>query len=239
MKICVFFHARLSGGRNYLNYSDTQSVAITNQNFSRNLFQTQMNLLYMSGLYENSNQIVLCVNGTEGDAHFVRDRAPEGCEVVWHGEKSESLIPTFLMIEEWVKTHPDWFVCFWHMKGVIHPNEPFYKIWRECMERCVIRDWRKCVADLKAGYDTVGAHWLSREKYGDMVNPEHGGTPFWGVFWWATAKYLSRLTPMVKQASCTADWYWPEHWIGTGGKIKVKDYADHWPGEQVCQHNNL
>lgn len=239
MKIAVFHHSRLSGGRNYLNYADTQSVAITKPNFARNLFQTQMNLLYSSGLYENSNKIVLAVNGSEGDSYFVRERAPEGCDVLWHGEGSESLIPTFLHIEEWVKDHQDWLVCFWHMKGVIHPNDRGYVTWRECMERCVIRDWRKCVADLEAGYDTVGAHWLTREKYGPMVNPEHGGTPFWGgVFWWATAKYLSRLIPMPKKATCTADWYWPEHWIGTGGNIKARDYHDAWPGGG-CEHNNL
>jgi hypothetical protein len=239
MKIAVFYHARLSGGRNYLNYADNKSVAIGNGDFAKNMLIEQLSLLMSSGLYAASNKIVLCINGAESDAEFLRQIAPEGCEVVWHGEGAESLIPTFLLIEQWVRDHPGWFVCFWHMKGVIHQREPFYRIWRQCMERCVIRDWDKCVADLAAGYDTVGAHWLTREKYGPMVNPEHGGTPFWGgVFFWATSEYLSRLTPMPKQATCTADWYWPEHWIGTGGNIKAKDYADHWPGAVPCQQNN-
>jgi hypothetical protein len=98
------------------------------------------------------------------------------------------------------------------------------------MENVVLHNWRRCVADMDAGADAVGAHWLTREKYGAIVNPEHGGTPFFGgVFYWAKASFLAQLPPLPEKFACTADWYICEHWIGMGPLPKVVDYIPCWP----------
>ena len=98
------------------------------------------------------------------------------------------------------------------------------------MERHVIEHWKQCVADLEAGCDTVGAHWLSKEKYGPQVT-----IPFWGgMFFWAKASFLAELPGLPSAPNCRQDWFLSENWIGMGRAPKLKDYADHWPGLIPC-----
>jgi hypothetical protein len=168
------------------------------------------------------------------DAAFVEANYPPGANRKYWGGEAESLLPTMRLMHEWTKTHPNWNVLFLHTKGVNHAGEPFYNVWRWCSQKIVLWNWRQCAADLDAGYDAAGPHWLTREKYGPIVNPEHGGTGFFGgVIYWAKASYLAKLPPLIEKVTCTADWYWPEHFVGLGNP-KVKAYADHWPGEQPC-----
>ena len=121
-------------------------------------------------------------------------------------------------------------MCFWHIKGVTHPGDLLNHAWRKCMEWHVINHWKRCVADLDAGYETVGAHWLTKDKYGPQVT-----TPFWGgAFFWAKASFLAELPALPAAPTCRQDWFLSENWIGMGRAPKVKDYADHWPGLTPC-----
>lgn len=220
MKIAIWYHCRLSGGC-------SQSGATVDPVFGRKLYLEQMQNLHDSGLRDAADKIFIGMNGVSTKGIYSHGKT----EILQHGAKAESLLPTMRALQQWLPGHEDYAVCFFHSKGATQPHNPLYHAWRMCMEKTVVRDWRKCVAHLEVGYDTVGCHWISREKYGAIVNPEHGGTPFWGgVYWWATAKFLLKLPPLIAEIEKKEDWFWPEHFIGSGPNPKVKDYHDAWPG---------
>lgn len=217
MKIAVFYHARICGGNPEIN-----------RVYGERMVSEQMRLFVDSGLYSNTNRCIIGLNGDGGE--FMRHTMPEGCSLIEHGPKAESLLPTFLVLEEWAKTHPDWYVCIWHTKGVTHPHDKLNVVWRRCMENAVIRNWHRCVNDLENGCDSAGAHWLTREQFGPMVN-----TFFWGgAFYWVKASFLTQLPKLPTTVTCRNDWFIPENWIGMGPRPKVHDYAPHWPGLVAC-----
>lgn len=217
----VFYHCRLSGGRNV----DTN--ASVPAEFARQLFKEQMDLVVSSGLYDNANEIYICLNGSSDDMVFASQNRIPGSNILWHGENAESLLPTFLFMENWVKTHPDWNVCFFHTKGVTHPGDGFIQNWRKRLENHVILNWKRCVSDLNSGYDTVGSDWKSPEKDPIMFYPHHEtNSPYWaGVFWWANSDFMATLPPLIKKISRRHDWYAPELWIGSGIKPRHRDYS--------------
>lgn len=217
MKLAVFYHARIEGGSAHIR-----------GDYGRMLVQAQMDLLASTGLYEASNEIVIGLNG--GGIDFMREACPPGCTILEHGANAESLLPTYLYLEEWIKSHPDWYVCLWHTKGITHPEDTLNILWRRCMERCVIENWRQCVTDLDLGVDSAGAHWLTRDQFGPIVN-----TFFWGgAFYWAKASFLLKLPPLIREVKTRDDWFAPEMWIGTGPRPSVRDYAPHWPSLGAC-----
>lgn len=214
--LAVFYHARIEGG----------SPAI-NPRYGRELFTEQMDRFVASGLYANSHECIIGLNGTGGD--FVRDAMPPGCALIEHGNV-ESLLPTYLVMEQFAKDHPDWYICFWHTKGVTHAYDSFNIAWRRCMEKAVIEKWQLCVLELDKGCDSAGAHWLTREQYGPCVE-----TFFWGgAFFWVKAEFLNKLPPLPKTVKTRDDWFIPENWIGKGPRPIVKDFCPHWPNPVPC-----
>jgi hypothetical protein len=220
MKLAVFYHARISGGS-----------ANINPEFGKLLLKHQLDALVNSGLYQAADEIMIGLNGSEEDYHYVSKHCPEDICVLWHGKDSESLLPTMRFIQEVVPDIKDHHCLFFHTKGVTHPHSAIDRAWRECMENVCITHWHKCVSDLDKGYDTVGCHWLTPERFPGMVK-----SPFWGgVFWWATSKFLSRLPKLTeKNPTCREEWFIPEHWIGTGPRPSVRDYHPFWPSERGC-----
>lgn len=218
--IAVFYHCRLFGGEPPID-----------PDFSLPLMETQMRTMKNCGLEAAAQEIIVCVNGNSENQAASRALAPKKATFIDHGADAKSLLPTVAALKRWSLAHKDWLVCFWHIKGVTHPNDGLSWTWRECMERHVIHHWRQCVADLNAGYDTVGAHWLTREKYGACVT-----FPFWGgQFFWAKASFLTELPDLPTAPTCRQDWFLSENWIGMGRKPKVRDYADHWPSLTDCR----
>lgn len=219
MKISVWYHCRLFGGEPPID-----------PDFSLGLMGEQMQTLSDSGLLAAAEEVVICVNGDSINQASARMVAPKKSRFIDHGQKAKSLLPTVNALRQWSIQHPHWLVCFWHIKGVTHPNDDLNRIWRHCMERCVIRNWRKCLADIVTGCDTVGAHWLTREQYGNCVT-----YPFWGgQFFWARASFLAELPELPPEPKCRQDWFLSENWIGMGRTPKIKDYAPHWPGVRTC-----
>jgi len=218
--LAVFFHARISGGNAAIN-----PVTACPQ------FREQMDLLRSTRLYDAAHELYIGLNGEGAD--FARNAAPPGATLIEHGN-AESLLPTCHFIEKWIQTHPDWFLCFHHTKGITHPGDPLNIAWRRCMELAVIENWRGCVNDLESGLDSAGAHWLTPERYGASM-----GTPIWGgMFFWVTAKFLMTLPKLPGTITKQDDWYLPERWIGSGGvRPRVRDYADHWPNFTICTEN--
>ena len=217
-RLAIFYHARIEGGG-------------IRPDYGRMMLQAQMDTFAGSGLYHATNEMFIGLNGTGTDT--VREYSPPGCKIIEHGANAESLLPTYLFAEEWLKSHPDWYVCFWHTKGITHPEDPLNIVWRRCCEKHVIENWPTCVSNLDSGFDSAGAHWLTAKEFGPQVIPAQG---FWGgAFYWATAKFLLSLPKLpASHPQCREDWFIPERWIGTGPEPRVRDHAHHWPGLDAC-----
>jgi hypothetical protein len=178
--------------------------------------------LQTSGLTDEAAEVHVGVNGTDEDLVEVEFMVPVRT-ILFHNENGVSEIPTINRLREWLPGHEDWYVCYHHGKCCTRNDETCAK-WRRAMQNAVITNWRQCVADLDAGAEAVGCHWLTPEAYPGLV-----GSPYFaGTFWWATARFLLTLPPLPK-----ATWenrYYAESWIGSGpARPKVKDYKPGWP----------
>lgn len=212
--LAVFYHCILSDG----------AVPVDTQ-FACALMFEQMCALKNSGLTEAADVIIIGVNGDEEDAGMARLFAPMKATIVAHGKRSMTEIPTLKILRSWLADHGDWYVLYHHIKGVTHPTEALYARWRNRMEQACVWKWKRCVKDMDEGAEAVGCHWLTPEKYPNLIQ----GAPFFGgTFWWATAKYLSTLPPLP-----VATWrnrFEAEGWIGKGPtRPKIKDYYPGWP----------
>jgi hypothetical protein len=220
MNIAVWYHTRLLGGEPEIN-----------PDFSMNLMLQQMKLLKASGLEDAATEIIICVNGDSENQAAARILSPSKARMIENGADAQSMLRTINQLRLWCQTHKDWLVCFWHIKGVTHPGDRLNELWRLCMEKHVIHEWRKCYENCANGYDTAGTHWLTKEQYGPQVT-----FPFWGgMFWWAKASFLAELPILPDAPLSRQDWFLSENWIGMGRYPVVKDYAPHWPGITPCE----
>ena len=225
-RLAVFYHCRLSGGDPPINADHAVGI-----------MASQMAALEASGLAERADHFVVGSNGDTFNYVAALSLAPKTALVVNHGRDARSELPTLALLRKWLPGHLDWYVFYHHTKGAGHWNhgEFFGHTWRQCMERVVVWNWRACVEDLNSGYDLVGAHWLTREKYGKTMGATL--TPYFGgTFWWAKASYLASLPaiPDNARAGNAEDRYMAEKWIGLGRRPKVRDYAPHWPNPKNC-----
>jgi hypothetical protein len=100
------------------------------------------------------------------------------------------------------------------------------------MLHCVT-NWKKCVADLDAGAEAVGCHWMQGLPGNQNI--------FAGNFWWAKASYLRTLPSIFERERIQKSGikhvdsrYEAEVWLGFGPRLPiVKDY--HPGGIGQCQ----
>ena len=214
--------------------ADGQRNVSVHPDVGRNQYVEQMKLMVDSGLYDAANEIHIGLNGEGDDEQFVREHLPVGCILHVHGNQSVSLLPTMRLLQYWLPGHEEWLVFFWHMKGVTHPGELMRKAWRACLERHVIKDWKKCAGTLQQNewIESAGCHWLLGTDEGRPVH-------FWGgVFWCTKAKFLLTLPPLIDQCVTRAQWYACEHWIGEGPRLpRVIDFHPGWPNQIGCERS--
>ncbi len=92
--------------------------------------------------------------------------------------------------ELWEKcneTDKEFYVYYFHTKGVSYPPNPKSERWRHLMASAIILDWRKCVAALDSGEVTYG-----------MLR-KHTRPRYSGNFWWAKASYIRTLEKPKKR----------------------------------------
>lgn len=212
MNIAVFYHAYISGAR------------IKDPNFALNVLADQMAHLKQCGLDKAASEIHIGVNGTEGDALLVSALAADKATIHIHGPKAQTELPTFHVMQQWLSGHDGWLVLYFHTKGVSHGNHAAYNKWRDRMEYNCVEQWQRCVQDLNSGYDAVGCHWLTPQKYPAAVS-----SPFFGgTFWWSKVKYLVQLPKLPPDTY--ANRFEAESWIGRRRPYPlVKDYLPGWP----------
>lgn len=213
MNLGVWYHCRLAGGHPAIH-----------TDFALQLMLEQMQALVQSGLLAKTSAFYVGCNGSEQDAWHARFAAPPPAQIVVHGPNVASEIPTLKHLQSWLPSHRDWFVFYHHSKGVTHPGLESYQAWRRRMENACVWNWKRCVADLQAGYDAVGCHWLTPEKFRAAVtSPFFGGT-----FWWAKASYLVQLPALPEPT--WKNRFEAESWIGRRRPYpRVMDYYPGWP----------
>lgn len=216
--IAVFYHCRLSGGSPEIKLPHASAI-----------MAQQMFALTESGLARSAKEIHIGCNGEDDDVAVARMLAPSGSNVVAHGPNSAGEFPTLRYLIGWLPQHQGWHVFYHHSKCATR-TDPLCEAWRFCMELATVWNWRRCVGDLKVA-DSVGAHWMTPEKFGDRVK-----APYWGGnFWWARSEFLSTLPPLPERERNSAEHWLCEGWIGHGPRRPtVVDYAPHWPNLLDC-----
>lgn len=198
------------------------------------IVQSQVADLRNSGLMAAADYFLAGVNGSGESSRIALDTFPPNCRQVFHGLKSRSENLTLVELEKWLKaTAPEeWYVLYFHAKGAVVRNA-INDRWRNCMMRNLVTEWRRCVADLDTGLESVGCHW---NRGLDATQN------YWaGNCWWARASFLRSLPSIFErecikkhgiEAECSR--FEAEVWIGNGPRLPTrKDY--HPGGLGLCQ----
>ena len=200
------------------------------------IIRDQMDVLMESGLLYECSEFIVGINGGSESREVANLLLPTKAQLVLHGLESRAENLTLVEIEKFVKTHPDYHVLYFHAKGCTHPpGDAMRDRWRECMMHHLVKNWRRCVADLDAGAESVGCHWMT----GKQTPP---GQSIWaGNFWFAKSDFLQTLPSIyardrikVSGIASLESRYESEVWIGNGPRLpRIKDYCPGWtPGKE-------
>lgn len=177
----------------------------------------QSSALIDSGLYDAAQELIVGLNGALSTAHYIKAFLPKA--MVYNFPNNDlGEAATIQLLQSWLPSHPNWSVCYHHIKAITHPPGDMYSAWRRCLQRCVIENWRDCLQDLENGYELVGGHWIT---------PHPTQQYFAGNFWWSKTAYLNQLPP-IDTKTVNGKSYESEVWIGkTSRRPIVRDYAKH------------
>jgi len=211
--LAVFYHCLFSSRHRHID-----------SNFAMLIMAEQMADLQESGLADAAQEIHICCNSGPEYKSILRELAPKKSLLHFNGHGAFTEVPTMYFIQEWLPAHKDWYVLYYHIKGVTKPHDTGAQQHRRNMGKAMVREWRRCVDDMDHGYDAVGWALVHPKK-----RPLLPGCFFIGNFWWAKASYmlkLAKMPPAVKKWSdperCRA-----EGWIGTAWKDgKFMDYSN-------------
>lgn len=208
--LSVWYHCKISG------------EGIPDPEYAMLVLASQMDALKQSGLADAASEIHVGVNGPDSDALLAAAFSPEKAQLHIHGPEARTEIPTMEALRKTLR--PGWYYLYHHTKGVTHPHQLPYEVWRGRMQTACVENWRYCIGDLDRGLDAVGCHWLTPERYPSAVtSPFFGGT-----FWWARSEYLMQLP--VLPAATWANRFEAESWIGRRRPYpRIQDYYPGWP----------
>jgi hypothetical protein len=187
--------------------------------------------LRRSGLMNHIRELQVGVNGGQESLVPARMLFPGLAKIHLHGLDSRNENSTIRLVEQWLPNHPGWLVLYFHSKGATHTDKDAWKAkWGDCMLRNCVTNWRQCVADLEAGYESVGSHWMTGKK-----TPP--GQSIWaGNFWWSKSDFLRTLPSILDRdrikisgLKSVDSRYESEVWIGNGPRLpRIKDYHPDW-----------
>lgn len=194
-----------------------------------NIVHEQMSALKASGLQDAAQEIHIGVNGGEESQVFCESLLPSNSIVHFHSLNSFSENQTLVILENWVKTHPDWHVLYLHSKGATHEpgssyGEAVSKPWRLGMMEDLVLNWRACVKELEAGHDIVASHWMWNMADGTQHIPA-------GNFLWINSSFAAKLPSIflrerIKTSGIAAyeSRYEAEVYWGNGPRPNVKQW---------------
>jgi len=216
MKIAIFYHCLFALG--------TPDNLLEN---AISIVREQVGSMKDSGVINAASEFHVGLNGGSESATLASLIFPQNTRIVLHGLQCRNECRTILMLEDWIPEHRDWLVLYLHSKGSTHQaGDGFNTRWRKCMMKGVVNNWRTCVADLGAGFEAVGSHWME-----PPATPA-GQFIFAGNFWWARAEFLATLPSIRTRSRITISGidsidsrYESEVWLGNGSRRpKIKDY---------------
>lgn len=150
-----------------------------------------MNLLHISGLADVASEITTCFNGSEKDRDYALAIVPSKAKIIMHGDNSFAENLTHVLIEDWVKSHPGWYLLYFHAKGATHdPASDYGQFagrWRRCMQKHCVEQWRQCIEELDSGKEAVGVHWLTG------MGSDKSQHFFAGNVYWVTSDFRATI----------------------------------------------
>lgn len=223
--IAIWFHVKLGG----IVGMDEHKAAL--------IMAEQVEMMEKSGLLKSASEFHVNSHGDIGQFSMASMIAGPRAIVTMSPDNLNGLdgeLPTFALLQDWIRGHEKWNVLYLHAKGVTKPDDMFRTVWRRCMMKSVVNRWRECVQALETGFDMAGAHWLSPAQY---PGTPHLVRPIWGGnFFWSKVSYLLKLPPLIREShpELGTDRYMAENWVGFGPNPKVLDLAPHWPSTHYC-----
>ena len=160
------------------------------------LMSEQMTLASESGLLDAAAEVVLCTNGNPASFDAAKEILNStdfpNIRFVHTSDRVDLWeFPTLdLMKQECDATDEEFYICYFHLKGLSRPGDQRVRDWRNYMQYWCIERWEDNVAKLDEGMDTVGANYV-----------EAPWAHYSGNFWWARASYIRKLEPLVHPES--------------------------------------
>lgn len=197
------------------------------------IVREQMLALKTTGLLSVAKHFVVGINGGKESEEFANLVIPANATRVMHGLESKSENLTLVELEKWAPKNPGWNVLYHHAKACTHAADSDYgkyaSRWRRCMQAQCIHSWRRCVADLDAGAEAVGSHWLTQQGH------DHSQHYFAGNFYWVKSEFFATIPSIFTRdriktsgISSLESRYEAEVILGNGPRLPiVKNYADH------------
>lgn len=218
LPICIFYHSLFQLGDEIL----PSALSVV---------QEQMTALKASNLDCAASEIHCGVNGGKESEVYAKALLPAKAQITYHGLESRSENLTLVMMENWVKTHPQWAVLYFHAKGSTHALGSQYGTfagnWRRRMMHYCVDNWRHCVKDLE-NYEAVGCHWLTGQGW-DQSQHYFAGTMFWvrSEFWATIPSIFTRQRIKDSGIASLESRYEAEVIIGNGPRLPFfKSYYD-------------
>lgn len=221
MKVVLFYHCLFVIGNDALESAGS-------------IVGEQTTELRKCGLLEAASEMHVGVNGGDESKAVAEAVLPSQAKVTYHGLQCRNELRTLLLLEKWLaQSDEEAYVLYFHAKGATHRiNTREWNrrlLWRECMMRHLVSNWRQCVQDLH-NVESVGCHWMQ-----PPATP--AGQYIWaGNFWWARASFLRTLPSLMERdrikvsgVDALESRYESEVWIGNGlRRPTIRDYCPGW-----------
>lgn len=165
------------------------------------LFQQQINALLVSGLYDATNSVEICLNSPFKLSYSLPFNFSKFNVHVNENIVSEA--DTLKRMWEFANnTEENYKILYFHTKGIsYHFEKEALNVdgWRLYLEYFNIHKWKKCV-DLLSYYDCVGTNFyysphIHYTKDCDFFVSKTNKGFYNGNFWWANSNYIKTLNP--------------------------------------------
>lgn len=165
------------------------------------LFQQQINALLVSGLYDATNSVEICLNSPFKLSYSLPFNFSKFNVHVNENIVSEA--DTLKRMWEFANnTKENYKILYFHTKGIsYHFEKEALNVdgWRLYLEYFNIHKWKKCV-DLLSYYDCVGTNFyysphIHYTKDLDFFVSKTNKGFYNGNFWWANSNYIKTLNP--------------------------------------------